>query len=418
MGSPMVAESTYSYRARDRSGREVIGSLVAPTAQEAGARLRADGKTVIAIDNRPLTAGTKLNSEQIRRNESAKRVRRDDVISFAQQISVMLETGVPLTEALDAFKNRTKSREFKAVLDAIYNDICSGEQLSTAMARWPRVFPNVMLSLVKASEASGTMSMMLGRVGDYLGKERRTMKQIKGAVSYPAFMMLAGVVLTVFLMTFVLPKFARIYESRSATLPTPTKVLLGISQFFTGQYLYYGPALLVFGVFMAIWLRTTSGKGAMDWLRLNVPILRGMYSQLYITRSARTMSTLLAAGVNLLDIISICRGVTNNAQFDALWEDMETGIREGRQMSEAIFECRYVPPNVASMIASGERSGRLSQVMERIAEFSEQELDDSVKQSTAFIEPIMIICMGLMIGAVAMALLLPIFSMGNVVAGG
>lgn len=414
----MTAQSTYSYRARDRGGRIVTGNIVASTTQEVGARLRADGKTVLVIDNKPLSASPKLSSDQVRHNEAAKRVKRDDVISFAQQVSVMLETGVPLTEALDAFRSRVGSKEFRAVLDVLTNDICSGEPLSAAMSRWPRVFPNIMVSLIKASEASGTMSMMLGRVGNYLAKERRTAKQIKGAVSYPAFMMLAGVVLTVFLMTFVLPKFARIYESRSASLPTPTKLLLGLSDFITGQYMYYGPVLVVLAIALVLWKRSAQGRRVLDWLRLNIPVLRGMYSQLYITRSARTMATLLAAGVNLLDIISICRGVTSNAQFDALWADMEAGVREGRQMSEAVFECRYIPANVASMISSGERSGRLSQVMERIAEFSEQELDDAVRQATAFIEPIMIIFMGLLVGAVAMALLLPIFSMGNVVAGG
>jgi len=181
--------------------------------------------------------------------------------------------------------------------------------------------------------------------------------------------------------------------------------------------MYYGPALLVIAILGTLWLRSRSGKRALDWLRLNIPVLRNMYAQLYITRSARTMATLLAAGVNLLDIISICRGVTNNELYNDLWHEMEAGVREGHQMSDAVHVCRYIPPNVASMIASGERSGRLSQVMGRIAEFSEQELDDAVKQATSYIEPIMIIAMGLMIGAVAMALLLPIFSMGNVVSG-
>lgn len=413
----MVAQSTYSYRVRDRSGRVSTGTLVATNAHEVGAKLRADGKTILAIDDKLLSAPTKLNSDQIRRREAAKRVRRDDVISFAQQLSIMLETGVPLTEALDAFRKRVKSNEFRAVLSTVSDDICSGDQLSMAMARWPRVFPSVMISLVKASEASGTMAMMLGRVGEYLAKERRTAKQIKGAVSYPAFMMLAGILLTVFLMTFVLPKFAKIYETRNATLPTPTKILLGISDFFTMQYMYYGPALVVAGIAFFIWRRTRNGKRSLDWLRLNIPVIRTMYGQLYITRSARTMSTLLAAGVNLLDIIDICRGVTANEEYNRLWDDIESGVREGRQMSEAIFECKYIPANVASMIASGERSGRLSQVTGRIAEFSEQELDDAVKHATAYIEPVMIISMGILIGGVAMALLLPIFSMGKVVSG-
>jgi type IV pilus assembly protein PilC len=329
----------------------------------------------------------------------------------------MLETGVPLTEALDSFCAQTPRREFKQVLGALRDDIHSGEPLSLAMSRWPRVFPPLMISLMKASEASGTMAMMLGRVGSYLGKERRTARQIRGALAYPLFMMVSALAMTVFLMAFVLPRFARIYEARAATLPAPTKVLLGISTFITGEFLVYGPILAVVTVGLALFLRAPRGRRLLDWLRLNAPVLRTLYGQLYVTRATRTMGTLLAAGVNLLDIIDICRGVTSNAYYADLWDRMERGIREGRQLSDAVLACPHVPPNVASMIASGERSGRLPAVMERIADFSEQELDAAVKQVTSFIEPLMIAIMGLVVGGVAMALLLPIFSMGRVMTG-
>lgn len=413
----MTAASTYAYRARDASGAVVTGSLVAGSAEEVGARLRAEGKYILSVQDNALRAAADLNEGDIRRSEAAKRVRRDDVIAFCQQLSVMLETGVPITEALDSFAEQCTRREFKTVLEALREDICEGDKLSNAMARWPRVFPSMIVSLMKASEASGTMAMMLGRVGEYLAKERRTARQIKGALSYPVFMMLSGIVMTIFLMAFVLPRFAKIYEMRAATLPTPTKVLLGMSNFVTTQYLYYGPALLVLGAGLMMFMRTTSGRYTRDWLRLNLPLLRRMYGQLYITRAARTMSTLLASGVNLLDIISICRGVTNNAYYDRLWEAMEAGVREGKQLSEAIFAAPFIPRNVASMIASGERSGRLADVMEKIAAFSEEELDQAVKQVTSYIEPLMIMMMGVVVGGVAMGLLLPIFSMGKVMSG-
>src|SRR5690606_18990243 len=193
--------------------------LTASSAEEVGARLRAEGKYVLAVQENALRAAPVLDELQIRRNEAAKRVRREDVIAFCQQLSVMLETGVPLTEALDALCHQAPRREFRSVLAELRDDIESGEKLSSAMAKWPRVFPSMVISLMKASEASGTMAMMLGRVGEYLAKERRTMRQIKGALSYPAFMMTMGVIMTVFLMAVVLPRFAKIYESRSATLP-------------------------------------------------------------------------------------------------------------------------------------------------------------------------------------------------------
>jgi len=413
----VAAQSTYAYKARTSTGEIVTGTMVAASADEVSARLRADGHFVFDVESSALTAVAQLNEEQIRRNEAAKRVRREDVVAFCIQMSVMLETGVPLSEALDAFQRQAARPEFRRVLEVFCEDVDSGEPLSAAMEKWPRVFPGMMVSLMKASEASGTMATMLGRVGDYLDKERKTIKQIKSALTYPIFMMCAGVAITIFLMSFVLPRFARIYESRAATLPGPTRFLLAISDFVTTQYEWYGPVLVVVLGVLALWLRRPSGRRALDWLRLHVPVIRFMYGNLYITRATRTMATLLGAGVNVLDVINICRGVTHNCYYEQLWNSMERGVREGRQISDAVFKSPLIPANVASMMAAGERSGRLSDVMGRIAQFAQEELDSAVGRVTQFIEPAMIVFMGIVIGGIAMALLLPIFNMGKLMTG-
>ena len=414
----MSTESTYSYKARDKTGAIVTGTLVASSPEEVNARLRAEGKFVFDVDANPMRVDAKIDRKQIERAEAAKRVKREDVIAFCQQLSVMLETGVPLAEAMEAFSQQTPSRDFRKVLLVLQDDVHAGEPLSTSMMKWPGIFPLMMISLMRASEASGTMALMIGRVGEYLSKERQTVRQIRGALAYPVFMMACGLVMTIFLMSFVLPRFAEIYGERAASLPTPTKLLLGISDFMTTQYLWYGPIGFVVAVAFIVWLKAPSGKRVADWVRLYMPGLRGMYRQLYITRAARTMSTLMGTGVNVLDVIDICRGVTNNCYYDRLWDTMADEIRNGRQMSDAVFQYKFVGPNVASMISAGERSGRLPEVMDRISQFSQDELDASVRQVTAYIEPVMIILMGVVIGSVALALLLPIFSMGKVMAGG
>jgi type IV pilus assembly protein PilC len=414
----MSAQSTYTYKARDADGTVVTGSLVADSPEDVGARLRSNGKFVLSVSQNAMRPTVSLDADQIQRNEAAKRVQREDVITFCQQLSVMLETGVPLSEALDVICGQNPSRDFRKVLEALREDLYAGEPFSSAMAKWPRVFPGMMLSLMKASEASGTMALMLGRIGDYLARERRTVKQIKGALTYPTFMIFCGLAVTVFLMAFVLPRFAQIYASRSASLPVPTRVLIAVSDFLNTQYMYYGPVLVVGLVVGALWLRSAAGRRAKDWLRLNVPAVRTMYGQLYISRTARTMSTLLSAGVNLLDIIDICRGVTNNVYYDEMWDAMAAGVHEGGQLSDAVLDAPFIPSSVASMIGAGERTGRLSEVMERIAEFSEEELERAVRQVTTFIEPVMILIMGVVIGGVAVALLLPIFGMSQVMAGG
>ncbi|MEM7227342.1 MAG: type II secretion system F family protein [Planctomycetota bacterium] len=416
----MTIDSTFSYRARDAKGEICTGTMTAESASAVSTRLRADGKLPIDIEANAMRASmfSTTDAREIRRLEAAKRVRREDVIAFCQQLSVMLETGVPLVEALDSFVEQVQQREFKTVLQSVQRELMSGEPLSAAMARWPNVFPNLMISLMKASEVSGTMAVMLGRVGEYLAKERKTARQIRGALGYPLFMISAALLMTLFLMIFVLPRFASIYEQNAASLPLPTTVLLAMSNAIRGWYMYYLPVLGGVGAGVFVFLKQESGRRCADWLKLNTFGIRGMFQQLYLTRASRTMATLLAAGVNLLDIIEICRGITNNRCFDELWGDMEQGIRSGRQISDATRASRYVPPNVASMISSGERSGRLPQVMERIAAFSEEELDNTVKKTTAMIEPAMIILMGAIIGGVALALLLPIFNMGRVMTGG
>ena len=411
-------QSTYAFRARDGAGGIVTGMLAGESADAVANRLRSEGKYVLSVKDNPGDITEELGIDEIRRQEAAKSVTREDVISFARELSVMLETGVPLAEALDAFLLHTGKKDFRQVIEALRNDIHAGEAFSVAMARWPRAFPNMMVSLMKASEASGTMAEMLGRIADYLAKERKTAKKIKGAIAYPLFMMGTALLMTGFLIVFVLPRFARIYEMRSTSLPAPTQFLLDVSSFVTTQYYVYGPVIIGLMLFCMVCWQRRFAQRIRDWLRLNVPIISTIFRQLYLTRASQTMATLLSAGVNLIDIIRICRGVTKNVYYEELWDRMEQHVRQGRQLSDAVTESALVPPNVASMIASGERSGRLPEVMHRVATYSEEELDSAVKQATRYIEPIMIIFMGVVIGGMAIALLLPIFSLGKVVAGG
>ena len=411
--------STWTYRARDPRGEAVTGSLSAPTAEEAVSRLRAEGMTVTAMGSDALREPkTDLDLDHVRLQENAHRIARPEVVAFCQQVSVMLDTGVPLTEALEAFAQQTPSRAMAGVVGSIVEDLCGGDPFSTALARWPHVFPTVLVSLMRASEASGTMAGMLDRVGEYLATEQRTAGRIRGAMSYPLFMMVLALLLTGFLVTFILPRFARIYEIRASTLPTPTRVLMSVSEFVTTQWPIYIPSLAILAVGIACWLRTNGGRHALDWIRLRAPVLRWLYERLYITRAARTMATLLSAGVGLLDVIRICRGVTNNVLYDVLWDDMEAKVRDGMPLSDSVRTCAFIPPHVASMIASGERAGRLPAVMDRVASFSEEELDLAVSRLTALVEPVMVILMGFLVGGVAAALLLPIFNMSRVVAGG
>ncbi len=414
--SPNKAERTYSYRARSQDGEIVTGTLSGETPDVVASLLRADGLMPTAIRS----AGSALpdfDAEAVRRGEAFRRIKREDVATFCQQLGVMLDTGVPLPEALESCRSQSRRKEFASLVGEIHVDVCGGTPLSRSMARFPKVFPPIVVSLVRASEASGTMALMLGRVGEYLLKEERTRRQVKGAATYPAFMLGSAVLITAFMLVVILPKFAAIYERKGSSLPPATQVMMAI-----GDGLRYGwpiwvPSLAVAVAGFFLWRRTRSGRRTIDWCKLSTPVIGRLTVTLYLARAGRTMGTLLAGGVGLIDVIRICRGVTDNLIFDRMWQDMEDRVREGKELTGAVSESRWIPAGVASMMASGERSGRLPEVMEKIAARCDEELETGIKKATSMIEPMLIIFMGVLVGAVAMALLLPIFKMSSVVAG-
>ncbi len=414
----MLAKETFAWKARDIHGRELTGSQVATNEDEVASSLRTQGLFITAIDPEPLMQGEEeVVKDDIMTAIAQRRVKQDDVIAFCQQLAVMLETGVPLSESLEALMKQTKQKEFRDVLNGVYDDVCGGDALSTALARRKRVFPRIVVSLVRASELSGTLPMMLERVASYLSRERKTIREVKGAMTYPMIMGFTAIVVTSLIVTFVLPRFAKIYEMRSATLPMPTKILMGISDGLLGTWMYWIPAVIAIIISAVLWHKTVSGRNFFDWLKLKTPVVGPMFSQLYTTRASRTLSTLLAAGVGILDAIGICRDVTNNVQFDQLWTEMENDVRNGHPISDSVFDSKYVPSYVASMMASGERSGKLPDVMDRVAGFTDEELEARVKKVSSMIEPLMILVMGAVVGGVAIAMLLPIFSMSKVISG-
>lgn len=403
----------FSYKARDSQGQLVSGVVQAATLQDAGRLLRSEGKFIVKL------APTSARRSSAADAASARsiRARPRDVITFANQISVMVETGVPLSEALDCIAQQTTDPRFKQVLADVTAHVQAGGELSAALRRHPRAFPSVMTSLVRASEASGTMGRMLDRIAQYLAQEDQTARKVRAAMTYPCIMLLAAVSVTVFLIAFVLPRFTEIYASRGAALPWPTRALMTLSEQVT-QHGYTILAVLVAAmtVFMVL-RRTALGRQAIDYLKLHTPVVGPLFRKLYLTRGCRTMGTLITAGVPMLDIIAIVKQVTANAYFHQLWDKVDARLRQGAQLSEALFDSPLIPPPVAQMIFSGEKAGRLALVMDRIARFTEEEFDQQVRQTTQLIEPAMVAIMGALIGFVAIALLLPIFNVGRVVSG-
>jgi type IV pilus assembly protein PilC len=305
----------------------------------------------------------------------------------------------------------------RKVATVIQERVIGGDTLSVALGQFPKVFPRLMVSLLEASEASGQMSEMLTRIAQYLEKDRQTARQIKGALTYPAIMLSMALGVSGFLIAWVLPRFARIYAQRDAALPAPTQFVLGLSNGLRENILTIALSVGAVVGLTILLLTTSGGKRFAHLLKVKLPVIGPIFTLYYLTRASRTLGTLLAAGVQLLDAVRIVRGVTNNMLWDELWNDLETNLTSGGTVAESVLRSPLLPPSSAQMIAAGERSGRLPGVLEKIANATDRDLDDAIKQGTQLIEPAMIILMGGLIGGLALALLLPIFTMARTMSG-
>ncbi len=401
---------TFSYQARDSHGQLVSDVVHAPSRAEAIRQLQRDGKVVTGIK----LGGTPVDTGEVLVRQSARQVGREEVISFAAQVGVMLETGVPLAEALKAFHAQTKSQHMRRVMAVVIDKVTGGVPFSDAIRDFPKVFPTMMVSLLRASEASGTLAPMLVRISEYLGKERKTARQIKGALTYPVAMVSIALIVTLFLVVWVLPRFAKIYESREAALPAPTKIVLGVSNFVIEHHLAIGVGVVGLVAALLYIRAVPGGRWLLDTLKVRLPIIGPMFTRLYLTRATRTLGTLLGAGVTLLECVRLVRGVTSNVLWERLWTDVEEAMTAGRPISSVMLDSDLIPPSVAQMIAAGESTGRLPDVLDRVALSAEEDLDTAVKSATQLIEPALIVFMGLTIGGIALALLLPLFTIANV----
>jgi type IV pilus assembly protein PilC len=401
---------TFVYQARDQAGQPVTGTVEASSAGEASFALRREGKFPISVRPTHHAAAESVNS-------NAPRLPRTQLIQLSTQLAIMLETGVTLVDALECIARQTDHPALRTVVQNLSEQVQSGSDFSTALQRHPHSFPRLYVALVKASEKSGMLPRLLQRATNYLRDEQEIRKKVKGAMTYPLIMLAFAVVTTLFLLAFVLPRFASIYSNKGAALPVPTRILLGLSDFVVTNWL----ALLTGSVVVLVtgWIFLGSAYGRRLWheWQLRIPLLGKMFRQLHLARSLRMIGTMAGAGVSLLDSVATAHDLCENTRFQRLWHGVSEQLQRGKQMSEPLMDEPFlVPRGIAQMIQSGEASGKLASVSEQVATFAEQELKEKITELTRYIEPIMIVAMGLLIGGVALALMLPVFTISRVVA--
>lgn len=404
----------YRYQVRSAAGQTVVGVLEAANAGAAATALRQQGSHVLALT--PIQGGLdRAGLAQKLREINSGRPTLKNVLDFTTQLAVMVRAGIGLRSALEGIAEQTDHVRFRKVILGLKTDVESGKQFSEALARHPKLFNPLYINMVRASEMSGSFGKMLDRIAAYTAQQIETKKMVIGAMIYPGVIATMAVGVTVFLLTFVLPKFAKVFEGKEDILPWTTKFLMALSDWMVAYGLYLLPAILVAGVGLLLFLRTELGAWWFDRAKLGTPIFRRMFRSLYISRSLQTMGELINAGVPMLDTLAITGDIAGNQLYKRMWRSVFTAVKQGKKIAGTLYQTRLMPHAVIQMIGAGEESGKLGEVLDEVSGYYAKQLRESIKAVTGMIEPIMIIAMGSIVGFIAMAIILPIFKMSQIV---
>ncbi len=407
--------ANYQYEMKQASGQVVSGVISAADSSAAAQMIRAQGGYVLSLTeevNKKVSGLKGLLQLNVQRGPNAK-----DVLNFTSQLGVMIKAGISIRAALDAISDQVENIKFKAMLIQVKQDVEGGKSFSESLERYPKVFNPLYINMVKASELSGNFGIMLERIVDYMEQQIETKSQVRGAMIYPIIISVMAVVTTVFMLTYVLPKFMVIFEGKEEALPTPTKAILAISSGFR-NYWY----LIIAGLIGSLWgffwvIHTDWGRVWWDQFKLRVPIVKKMCNCLYITRSMHTMGELVNAGVPMLDTLRITGNISGNTTYKRMWFEVYNAVKEGKKITDPLNRNGLLPRSVIQMISSGEESGKLADVLRDISIYYQKELKSVIRSVTAMIEPLMIVIMGGVVGFIAMSIILPIFKMTSVVKG-
>lgn len=403
----------YRYQVKTAAGEVQVGVIGADNVNSAASALRNQGFRVLSVN--PVTAIDKGSLGQRLAELNAGRPKQKHVLEFTTQLAVMIRAGINLRAALDGIADQTQHPTFKKVIMQLKTDVESGKQFSEAISRHPKLFGPLYVNMVRASEMSGSFAKMLDRITGYISQEIETRKMVIGASIYPGVIGTMAVAVTVFLLTFVLPKFKEVFKGKEDVLPWATKFLMGLSDFMVHNWYFVIGGIVV--IIASVWGFTKTEVGGIwfDRFRLSFPVIKGMFRALYIGRSLHTMGQLINAGVPMLDTLAITGDISGNRLYRAMWRTVYASVKQGKKIATPLGRTTLLPRAVVQMVTAGEESGKLGEVLDEISHYYQKQLKEKIKAVTSMIEPIMIILMGSVVGFIAMAIILPIFKMSSIV---
>jgi len=403
----------YQWEGRSRNGSSQKGVMEAPNQAVVEAQLKRFGFSAVTIKEQ----GKGLSMELKLPGFGSKKVTTKEIVIFTRQFATMIDSGLPLVQCLEILSSQQENKTFKDVLLKVKESVESGSTFADALAKHPKVFDNLFVSLVAAGEVGGILDTILSRLAAYTEKAMKLTKQIKGAMVYPATVMSIAVIVVGVIMVFVIPTFAKMFADFGGDLPGPTKLVIALSNFLV-KYL----VVIIAAVFALIFLfkkyyATNKGRKTVDRLALRAPVVGDLIRKVAVAKFTRTLGTLVSSGVPILDGLDIVARTAGNKIVEEAIMHVRQSISEGKTIAEPLQQSGVFPPMVVQMIAVGEATGAMDAMLSKIADFYDDEVDSAVGAMTAMLEPMLMVFLGVVVGGLVIAMYLPIFKIAGTVGG-
>jgi type IV pilus assembly protein PilC len=399
---------TFSYQARDGSGRIVSGIQDALNEDNAVTSLMSRGLMVLSLQKKAMAkAGKRVGS-----------VKETDVVLFTRQLATMIEAGISLVQALTALYDQCdpkRQRNLRHIISDVTTRVQGGESFHESLAKHPRIFNRLFVSMVKAGEAGGLLAEILDRLAGFLEASARLRKKVKSAMTYPVIVVCIAFLITTFLIVRVVPIFGEIFKDFGAKLPAPTQFLIDLSDFIRGNwyFLILGIGGTIFGV--RAFLRSKRGKQLSDRWRLKLPVFGPLVHKICMSRFSRTFAQLIRSGVPILEVLDIVGGSAGNHVIETSIRSVSEDVEKGDNLSIALSKKSIFPPMLLRMVAAGEATGKIDSMLEKMADFWDEEIEAMLDALTSLIEPMLIVFLGVIVGGIVIAMFLPIFKLNEVV---
>lgn len=403
----------FVYTARDKWGKMIQGEQDAPT--EAALVRLLQGRELIVTMITLSPAALNATASRSRRRRKRRRVKTEELLFFIQQIALLLEVGVPFIRALELVADQVEGQTLHKVLEIIRSDVSGGVTFQDAIAKHPNIFPPIWNYLIEAGETGGNLPLVLKRLAQYIEADIGLKKKVVSALVYPAILVIGAIVALLVFMLILIPVFAHVYESFHSKLPAFTLAVMAVSSFLQHTIVYLAILFVVAIYFLKQYGKTPLGRMAFDTAFLNMPLFGGFVRDVIVVRVMITLSALLNSGVNILRSLEICSHVAGNVVFEAALTHAIEDIRQGKSFSAALEKSGQFSPVTVSMIMTGEEGGRLSFMMEKMADYYQLNINTFIARLSVLIEPVVLVFVGGLIGVIIIAMYLPIFNLGSAV---